>query len=129
MKKHSLSKPVIYTLCLLCFGQPVQGDDGKTRGLKIVTDQYALVVGIDQYRHADGFHLINLEGAVNDAHLLRETLRHAQVILPDKRVLLDAKATRAGSSLARHAKTSRTGRYIDIELFWTWRAAIGYSAT
>jgi len=36
-----------------------------------------------------------LEGAVNDAHLLRDTLRRIQVNLPDKRVLLDAKATRA----------------------------------
>ena len=99
MKKiHSLSKPVIYALCLLCFGQPVQGDNGETRGFKVikkVMHQHALVVGINQYRHADGFYLKNLEGAVNDAHLLRDTLRRIQVNLPDKRVLLDAKATRA----------------------------------
>jgi len=96
MKKHSLFKLVIYTLCLLCFGLSVQGDDGKkTRGLKRVTHQHALVVGINQYRHADGFYLTNLEGAVNDAHLLRDTLRRAQVNLPDRRVLLNAFATRA----------------------------------
>ncbi|GEM_PF-2400686 len=99
MKKiHSLSKPVIYALCLLCLGQPVQGDNGETRGFKAikkVMHQHALVVGINQYRHADGFYLKNLEGAVNDAHLLRDTLRRIQVNLPDKRVLLDAKATRA----------------------------------
>ncbi|HDN26854.1 MAG TPA: caspase family protein [Thioploca sp.] len=98
MKRHShfFYKPVIYTLCLLCFGLPVQGDEGKkSRGLKRATHQHALVVGINQYRHADGFYLTNLEGAVNDAQLLRDTLRHAQVNLPDRRVLLDAKATRA----------------------------------
>jgi hypothetical protein len=58
--------------------------------------QHALVVGIDQYRHADGV-LINLQGAVNDANLLREALRRrAKVQLPDERVLLNAEATRAG---------------------------------
>ena len=93
MKKHNLYKPVIYTLCLLCFGLPVQGDAGN-RSLKRAT-QHALVVGINQYQDADGYYLKNLEGAVNDALLLRDTLRRAQVNLPDKRVFLDAKATRA----------------------------------
>jgi hypothetical protein len=57
--------------------------------------QHALVVGIDQYRHADGV-LTDLQGAVNDAHVLRDALRRAKVQLPDERVLLDAEATRAG---------------------------------
>ncbi|MDM8562989.1 caspase family protein [Candidatus Marithioploca araucensis] len=39
--------------------------------------------------------LTNLEGAVNDAKLLRDALREAQVQLPDRRVLLDANATRS----------------------------------
>ncbi len=57
--------------------------------------QHALVVGIDQYRHADGV-LTDLQGAVNDANLLRNALRRAKVQLPDERVLLNAEATRAG---------------------------------
>jgi len=96
MKRQKLSKSVIYTLCLLCFALPVQGDEGKRfRGLKRVTHQHALVVGVNRYRYADGFYLTHLAGAVNDARLLRKTLREAQVNVPDKRVLLDARATRA----------------------------------
>jgi len=93
MKKHILSNPFIYVLCLLCFGLPVQ-DAAGNRSLKRVT-QHALVVGINQYQYADGYYLTNLEGAVNDANLLRDTLRRTPVNLPDKRVLLDTKATRA----------------------------------
>ena len=58
-------------------------------------DQYALVVGINEYQHADGRYLRNLAGAVNDAEVLRDALRKAEVQLPDERVLLDAGATRA----------------------------------
>lgn len=59
--------------------------------LSIFAEQHALVVGIDQYQHTQ---ITNLRGAVNDALLLRDALRNAQVQLPDKRVLLDADATR-----------------------------------
>jgi hypothetical protein len=55
------------------------------------TAQHALVVGINQYQRR----LLNLKGAVNDAKLLRDTLRRSPVQLPDKRVLLDARATRS----------------------------------
>jgi hypothetical protein len=58
------------------------------------TTQHALVVGINQYQYADGLHLKNLGGAVNDAELLTEVLRRTQVQLPAERVLLDAQATR-----------------------------------
>jgi hypothetical protein len=57
--------------------------------------QHALVVAINQYKYADGLHLTNLNGTVNDAYLLRDALRSAQVQLPDERVLLDTNATRA----------------------------------
>lgn len=53
--------------------------------------QHALVVGIDEYHPRE----TNLEGAVNDAQLLTETLRDIQVQLPAERVLLNAQATRA----------------------------------
>ncbi|OAD21194.1 Peptidase C14, caspase catalytic domain protein, partial [Candidatus Thiomargarita nelsonii] len=65
--------------------------DVSTRG----NTQYALIIGIDQYQYADGNSLINLEGAVNDAKLLRDALRRQKVQVPDKRVLLNAQATRA----------------------------------
>jgi len=60
----------------------------------LLAAQHALVVGINQYQHADGKKLKNLAGAVNDAKLLRDALRRTQVQLPEKRVLLDSKATR-----------------------------------
>jgi hypothetical protein len=58
--------------------------------IPILAAQHALVVGINQYQHVN-----KLEGAVNDALLLRDVLRHLQVQLPDNRVLLDNQATRA----------------------------------
>jgi hypothetical protein len=58
--------------------------------LSAVAAQHALVVGINEYPHET-----NLKGAVNDAKLLRDTLRDIQVQLPDERVLLNAQATRA----------------------------------
>ncbi len=93
MKKnhHLFSISILYLL--LCFGLPAQSNEGN-RSSKTVT-QHALVVGIDQYQHADGFYFRNLEGAVNDAHILRDALRRAKINLPDKRILLNAKATRA----------------------------------
>jgi len=64
--------------------------------IPVLATQHALVVGINQYKHANALKkLTNLEGAVNDAKLLREALREAEVELPPERVLLDAKATRS----------------------------------
>jgi uncharacterized caspase-like protein/surface antigen len=58
-------------------------------------DQHALVVGINQYQHTNEQKLNNIEGAVNDAEVIRNALRNIEVQLPDKWVLLDANATRA----------------------------------
>jgi hypothetical protein len=64
--------------------------------IPVLATQHALVVGINQYKYANKFkQLKNLEGAVNDAKLLRNALQAAQVQLPETRVLLDAKATRS----------------------------------
>ncbi len=64
--------------------------------IPVLATQHALVVGINQYKHANELkQLTNLEGAVNDAKLLIDALREAQVQLPDRRVLLDANATRS----------------------------------
>jgi len=69
--------------------------------IPVLATQHALVVGINQYKHANKLNkLTNLEGAVNDAKLLRNALREAQVQLPERRVLLNAKAT---SSAFLHA--------------------------
>jgi len=63
--------------------------------------QHALVIGINQYKHAgavvdvNGERLENLAGAVNDAKLLAATLRRVHVRLPENRVLLNDNATRA----------------------------------
>jgi uncharacterized caspase-like protein len=63
--------------------------------------QHALVVGINQYKYAgqqvlnNNDVLNNIQGAVNDALLLRDALRRIPVQLKDKWVLLDANATRA----------------------------------
>jgi len=51
--------------------------------------QHALVIGINEYPHQD-----KLRGAVNDAQLLKKALRRHSVQLPEKRVLLNAQATR-----------------------------------
>jgi hypothetical protein len=64
--------------------------------IPVLATQHALVVGINQYKHANELKkLTNLKGAVNDAKLLRDALREAQVQLPERRVLLDANATRS----------------------------------
>ncbi len=86
---------IVYVLCLLGFGVFLQGcipnggPPPKPPSPPVLTTQHALVVGIDKYQH-----LSNLRGAVNDAELLQDTLRHIQVQLPDERVLLNAQATR-----------------------------------
>jgi uncharacterized caspase-like protein len=56
---------------------------------------FALVVGIDQYAQAESAGFARLQGAVNDAQLLAQTLRGKGVDLPDSRVLLNEKATLA----------------------------------
>ncbi len=81
MYKHNpkFSTHIIYALCLSALALPVQGDEWRlTRGLK-GTAQHALVVSIDKYRYA-GVYLTNLNGAVNDALLLRVVM-HKVVIL------------------------------------------------
>lgn len=55
--------------------------------------QLAIVVGINQYQHTGLGNLRTLRGAVNDAELLKTTLRGLGVDLPDSRVLLDGDAT------------------------------------
>jgi len=98
----------VYILCLLSIIQACQNErpsdenvaqnEKKSRHTSIVQTrhtQYALIVGIDQYQYADKNRLINLEGAVNDALLLRDALRRQKVQVPDERVLLNAQATRA----------------------------------
>ncbi|WP_181705481.1 caspase family protein [Chthonobacter rhizosphaerae] len=60
---------------------------------------WGLVVGINDYRHLVAAEetvpgqLSDLQGAVNDAMVIAESLRAARVDLPDDRVLLDASAT------------------------------------
>lgn len=55
--------------------------------------QLALVVGINEYKHAKAAHLKTLQGAVNDARLLAESLRALGVNLPDSRILINEQAT------------------------------------
>lgn len=55
--------------------------------------QWAIVVGINHYQHKGSGKLKTLRGAVNDAELLKTTLRGLGVDLPDSRVLLDGNAT------------------------------------
>ena len=68
--------------------------------------QLGLVIGIDHYQHgADSpreGQVKNLQGAVNDARLLRDALRGVGVEIPESRVLLDGAATRAGVLAAWH---------------------------
>jgi len=100
---HHVSKHLIQTFLLLAFcGWNSQGyTENVERGLERFPQQHALVVGINQYQYAERIWntnrntLKNLKGAVNDAKLLTEALRRAQVHLPNERILLDAKATRA----------------------------------
>jgi len=70
--------------------------------------QHALVVGINVYPKGHGIE--TLEGAVNDAELLRDTLRRIQVQLPDERVLLNDKATRANVIKGWHDMVSQANR-------------------
>ncbi len=74
----------------------------------LAAQQHALVVGINDYQL-----LSNLEGAVNDAVVVRDALRRINVQLPDKRVLLDSNATRANfvsawQDMLRQAKPGDT---------------------
>ncbi|RKZ77635.1 MAG: hypothetical protein DRR19_27630 [Candidatus Parabeggiatoa sp. nov. 1] len=99
---HWFSKPIISALCLLSLGAQSDEDNVTFSGTPlyvaqrgIQAQQHALVVGINHYKHADDLYLTNLEGTVNDAIVLRDALRSAHVQLPDRRVLLNAQATRA----------------------------------
>jgi hypothetical protein len=74
----------------------------------LAAQQHALVMGINHYQY-----LSQLEGAVNDALVLRDALRSINVQLPDKRVLLDTNATRttfvwAWQDMLRQAKPGDT---------------------
>ena len=62
--------------------------------LSVSAAQHALVVGINKYPFSEQFD--DLEAAVNDAQLIAKTVRQQGIILPDRRILLDEKATRAG---------------------------------
>ena len=72
---------------------------GIIAGLLVMTPvcakTFGLVVGIDQYQKAERADFPRLQGAVNDAKLLAETLRDKGVDLPENRVLLNGKATLA----------------------------------
>ncbi len=59
--------------------------------------QHALVIGIDEYRNE-----VQLQGAVNDALLVKKALHDIEVQLPDERVLLNKQATRANVLNAWH---------------------------
>jgi len=98
------SRTLILIIFLLVFGWtlPSHANDGKSmKGLERIPQQHALVVGINQYQYAgkiwdvEGSLLKNLNGAVNDAKVLAKALRHAQINLPEQRILLNTKATRA----------------------------------
>jgi hypothetical protein len=56
--------------------------------------QHALVIGINKYPFSEQFD--DLEAAVNDAQLIAKVVRRQGIILPNHRILLDEKATRAG---------------------------------
>jgi len=110
--------PVIYALCLLGLSltlqsciPPVDEEDTIVRvtprepscltqpcGDKVLppptssSQQHALVIGINKYQYASP-NLTNLKGAVNDARLLRDTLRQVGISLPDEQVLLNGDAT------------------------------------
>lgn len=62
--------------------------------MPVFAKQWGLVIGIDQYPQAA--HLDHLQGAVNDAKLLADTLRSVGVDLPEERVLLNQRATLPG---------------------------------
>ncbi|OQY48475.1 MAG: hypothetical protein DRR08_26045 [Candidatus Parabeggiatoa sp. nov. 2] len=97
---------IVYVLCLLGFGLTLQGcifppPPPPPPNPPLKTTQHALVVGINKYRHvgkvlnASGNVLTNLSGTVNDALLLAEALRRANVKLPNERILLNEQATRS----------------------------------
>jgi len=105
---HRFVTPVLYALGLLAFSFFLQSCNHKVPRSPpcppncpsppplpppASAQQHALVIGIDKYRYAEPNVLINLKGAVNDALLLRDTLRKIGVSLPNERVLLNDDAT------------------------------------
>ncbi len=78
-----------------------------------ITTQHALVVGIDKYKYSGSNNFTNLDGAVNDAKLLSKAFRSQGVGLPNSRLLLNEKATRANfirafNSMVAEAKRGDT---------------------
>ncbi|KOR30198.1 hypothetical protein TI04_06835 [Achromatium sp. WMS2] len=62
-----------------------------------VAKWYGLVIGINEYQYGDYTKDPRpLKGAVDDAYLIRDTLRSLGVIVPDTQVLINAQATREG---------------------------------
>jgi hypothetical protein len=86
-------KNYLLLIILLILLQACQ-EKPSSRGINVISsNQHALVIGIDKYKHADGINLHNLNGAVNDANLLTQTLRNKNINLPDNRILLNEQAT------------------------------------
>ena len=88
-------------ICLLCFQLAF------CSSVQAQPKQHGLVVGINDYVHLNARSLINftneltdLEGAVNDAVVISESLRAIGVSLPDNRILLDRNATLKNFMLA-----------------------------
>lgn len=73
--------------------------------------QHALVIGINKYPFTKQFG--DLDAAVNDAQLIAKVVRRQGIILPNHRILLDEKATRANfdrawEDMLRQAKPEDT---------------------
>ncbi|WP_181711187.1 caspase family protein [Roseovarius sp. TE539] len=81
--------------------------------------EYGLVVGVNEYRAFEAWSpdkpagLYDLQGAVNDAERIARAMRRSGVDLPDRRLLLDDRATKQGfldawASLLREAAPGDT---------------------
>jgi hypothetical protein len=80
--------------------------------LPLAAAQFGMVVGVDDYRHFQPFpapigELSDLEGAVNDAELIAQSMRGAGIKLPDERLLIDNKATVANFLAGWKSMTSK----------------------
>ncbi|WP_069472507.1 caspase family protein [Candidatus Marithrix sp. Canyon 246] len=85
-----MKKYLLITLVLILLQACVNETLSSRRGIYVTkSNQHALVIGIDKYQH-----FTNLNGAVNDANLLAQTLRNKNINLPNNRVLLNEQATR-----------------------------------
>ncbi len=95
-------KPALFAAMIACAALPAQARD------------WGIVVGIDDYMNFVPFDPDNpksghfdLQGAVNDASVIRDALRSEDVDLPDSRVLLDQNATLAAFEAAWRDVTSQ----------------------